>query len=154
MVGDNTARSWVGFTYEGKMVICASNEYKNYEGTLRTAVGGRQILLRDGALADLEVGTDLSDTPHPRTLAGIKKDGTMIFVVIDGRQKSISNGAPLARCALLMQSLGAADAINLDGGGSSCMIIRRGEDKFETMNSPSDGQLRKVYNSILIVPNK
>ena len=154
VVGDNTSRSWVGFTYEGEMVICAANEYSKYEGKLRTAVGGRQILLKDGVIATIEVGTDFSDTPHPRTLAGIMEDGTMIFVVVDGRQKSISNGAPLARCALLMQSLGAHDAINLDGGGSSCMILRRGNDKFETMNSPSDGALRKVYNSILIVPYK
>lgn len=154
VVGENTSRSWVGYTYDGKMVIGTSNDYKDYEGKLRTAVGGRQIVLANGSIATIDLGTDFGDTPHPRTLAGYKKDGTMILAVVDGRQKSVSNGAPLARCALLMQSLGADTAINLDGGGSSCLIIRRGDDKFETMNSPSDGVLRKVYNSILVVPYK
>ncbi len=154
VVGENTSRSWVGFTYDGKMVIGTASEYSQYEGKLRTAVGGRQIVLRNGTISNLELGTDFSETPHPRTLAGYKEDGTMIFAVIDGRQKSISNGAPLARCALFMRSLGAVTAINLDGGGSSCMILRRGENNFETMNSPSDGWLRKVYNSILVIPNQ
>ena len=154
LVGENTSRSWVGFTYDGHMVIGTSGEYASYEGKLRTAVGGRQIVLRDGTISQLELGTDFSETPHPRTLAGYMEDGTMILVVVDGRQKSVSNGAPLARCALLMEELGAVTAINLDGGGSSCMVLRRGENDFETMNSPSYVRLRKVYNSLLLVPNK
>lgn len=151
VVGENTSRSWIGYTYDGEMVVCASSEYPEYEGKLKTAVGGQQIIVRDGEVSEIALGSDLGDTPHPRTLAGVAEDGTMIFAVIDGRQPSKSNGAPLARCALLMKDLGAKIALNLDGGGSSCMILRRGEDSFETMNSPSDGWLRRVYNSVLIV---
>ncbi len=150
--GDN-GRVWMGYTYDGKMVIAPAADFKKYEGSLRTAVGGSHIILQNGKLSNLDTASDFSTTSHPRTLAGYRSDGTMILAVIDGRQKSISNGAPLANCALFMRSLGAEYAVNLDGGGSSTMITKRGEE-LVTENSPSDGRLRGIYNSILIVPNK
>ena len=115
--------------------------------TTQTAVGGNPILLKNG----LPVAGLMDDTSvNPRTVVGIRADGSVLLVVIDGRQSSHSNGATFYQCALLLRQLGAVSAINLDGGGSTTMIIREGET-YSTMNSPSDGRLRDVYNSLLIV---
>ena len=144
-------RPWCGITNDGEFVIGTADEYnKQYKGKLVTAVGGSHIIAKDGLPHDIAIDTEFSYTSHPRTLAGVTKDGKIILVVVDGRQASISNGAPLARCAILMLTLGAEKAINLDGGGSSCMVIRNGST-YATKNSPSDGSLRKVYNSLLVV---
>lgn len=144
-------RPWCGITQDGEFVIGTADEYsKTYKGKLVTAVGGSHIIANNGLPYDIAIDTEFSYTSHPRTLAGVTKDGKIILVVVDGRQSSISNGAPLARCAILMLTLGAEKAINLDGGGSSCMVIRSGSN-YITKNSPSDGSLRKVYNSLLVV---
>ena len=51
-----------------------------------------------------------------------------------------------------MQRFGASDAMLLDGGGSSCMVLRDPyTDTYTTVNSPDDGHLRDMFNSILVV---
>ena len=56
---------------------------------------------------------------QPRTLAGVRADGTVLLVTVDGRRPGWSVGMTLPEAARLMLSLGARDALNLDGGGSS-----------------------------------
>ena len=154
LISKGAKRAWVGFTEDGQFVYGLNGQTDDLTGVY-TAVGGRNLLVKDGLPGDfeanLEMHTDFGYTSHPRTIGGVRKDGTVIFSVIDGRQPKVSNGAPLARCANFMISFGADVAINLDGGGSSCLIIHTGE-RFATKNLPSDGGLRKVYNSILVVP--
>lgn len=116
----------------------------------QTQIAGSHYILKDGLPYDVAINNEFGYTSHPRTLAGIKEDGTVIFAVIDGRQEKISNGAPLAQCATFMHSLGAVEAINLDGGGSSTFTIRNG-NTYSTKNSPSDGELRRVPLSLLLV---
>jgi len=145
------SRPWCGYTNDGKFICASASEYSKYSGKIRTAVGASDLIVSGGIPYELDIGTDFSDTSHPRTLAGVAADGTIILAVVDGRQSSVSNGAPLTRCAVLMISHGAVDAVNLDGGGSSSMVVQSG-GAYKTMNSPSDGSLRKVYNSLLVVP--
>ena len=146
----NTKRPFVAFTKDGEM-RCYTSMAAADVSELDMAVGGRNMLLDDYVVGNLEMDNDFGYTPHPRTIAGVREDGTMVFVVVDGRQGDYSNGAPLDRCAYIMASLGCMDAINLDGGGSSTMIIEK-NGEFKTMNSPSDGSLRRIYNSVLLVP--
>ncbi|MBS1726705.1 MAG: phosphodiester glycosidase family protein [Armatimonadetes bacterium] len=114
---------------------------------LDNAVGGGPLLLRNGEIAvDAEnegFGKDFVDTRHPRTAVGRTGDGDLVFVTVDGRQK-VSVGATLGELAEIMQGLGCRDALNLDGGGSTCMNIF-GLD----MSRPSDktGE-RPVANGI------
>lgn len=93
---------------------------------LENAVSGGPILVRNGEVAvDAEsegFGKDFSDNRHPRTALGRTGDGDLLFVVIDGRQK-MSVGATLDEEAQILRNLGCRDAINLDGGGSTCMNI-------------------------------
>jgi len=60
---------------------------------------------------------------HPRTAMGYKKDGTLIIMAIQGRMKGIAAGITLTELANLFQQLGCYEAINLDGGGSSCLLV-------------------------------
>jgi Phosphodiester glycosidase len=85
---------------------------------------------------------------NPRTLAGVRADGTLLLVTVDGRRPGWSAGMTLPEAARLMRSLGARDAINLDGDGSSTMVVRG-----EVVNRPSDrvGE-RPVSNGLFVLP--
>lgn len=87
----------------------------------------------------------------PRTVIGRREDGTIIMAVIDGRQSSKGMfGVDRTEMGAIMSYYGAVEAFNLDGGGSSTMIIRK-NGEFVVMNSPSDGRERTDANAILIV---
>ncbi len=74
---------------------------------------------------------------HPRTAAGVSADGrTLILLVVDGRQPTHSIGVTLPELADLMIGLGAHDALNLDGGGSSTFIYRRPDGTLVTNQAP------------------
>ncbi len=107
-------------------------------------VGGGPILMRDGNRLDI---CGLSCGAHPRTGVGVKANGRILLVVIDGRQPGWSKGVTLLQFARIMDDLGAVTAMNLDGGGSSEMVV---EDK--VVNRPSDGQERHITNAILVLP--
>ena len=85
---------------------------------------------------------------NPRTLAGVRPDGTLLLVTVDGGRPGWSSGMTLTEAARLMGSLGATDALNLDGGGSSTMIVRG-----EVVNRPS-GRVgeRPVSNGLFVLP--
>ena len=86
----------------------------------------------------------------PRTVIGRKADGTIVMMVVDGRQADDDMyGADRTELAAIMKSYGAVDAYNLDGGGSSTTIVRKGDD-IVVMNSPSDGRERSDANALLI----
>ncbi|GAA2432555.1 phosphodiester glycosidase family protein [Actinomadura vinacea] len=108
------------------------------------AVGGNQVLLKDGRMPPL---TD--PAAHPRTAAGFTADGRrMILLTVDGRQVD-SRGVTLAEMAALMKEAGAHDAVNLDGGGSSTLLAREpGQARGQVENQPSDGAERPTPNGI------
>lgn len=110
-------------------------------------LGGGARLLDGGALALPEgcrVGSCHAD---PRTGIGIQGDGRLLLVVVDGRQPKYSIGLSTRAFARLMRRLGAVDAVNLDGGGSSAMVVEG-----EVVNRPSDGRERPVGDAALILP--
>ena len=88
-----------------------------------------------------------------RTAVGTKPDGSVVIMVVDGRQSTISNGASLADLADIFASMGCSDAINLDGGGSSTFILKNSKGEFVVENSPSAGALRAVANGLLVIEN-
>jgi hypothetical protein len=85
---------------------------------------------------------------NPRTLAGVKSDGTLLLVTVDGRRPGYSAGMSLTEAARLMQSLGAREAMNLDGGGSTTMVVGG-----RVVNRPSDrGGERPVGDGVFVGP--
>lgn len=144
-------RPWFGITTEGLPVMGTSDDYIPYKDKLTTAVGASHVILKNGATSNLSIGTEFSDTRHPRTAAGVTDDGSIVLIVVDGRQPKISNGASLADLAYIMAQLGCVDAVNLDGGGSSTFIVKNEKGELITENSPSGGALRAVANGLMVV---
>ena len=85
----------------------------------------------------------------PRTAAGASRDGRRLYLVtVDGRSAK-SVGLRTKEVAEMMRKLGADDALNLDGGGSSTLVAREpGEQDVTVQNVPSDGSQRLVANGI------
>ena len=124
----------------------------------RSAVGGFPILVRDGGEVpglDSAGGPGFGPVRHPRTAVGIAERGRRVFlVVVDGRQPPYSAGMTLRELARLVLALGAEEAINLDGGGSTAMAITRPGRRpdVHVVNRPSDEQgERAVGNALLVV---
>jgi hypothetical protein len=85
---------------------------------------------------------------QPRTMAGVRRDGSLVLVTVDGRRPGWSAGVTLREGARVMRSLGARDALNLDGGGSTAMAVRG-----RAVNLPSDpGGERRVSDVLLVLP--
>ncbi|MCU0882822.1 MAG: phosphodiester glycosidase family protein [Hyphomonadaceae bacterium] len=120
----------------------------------RDALSAGPLLLRDGHNADLSGQSEaFALARHPRTAFAINASGTTGWLVVaDGRQED-SAGVSLPELAVFMAALGADDAINLDGGGSSALVVR-GRDGPLVVSSPIEagvpGQERAVANHLLV----
>ena len=91
--------------------------------------------------------------PEPRTAIGLNNGGNiLIIVVVDGRQSGYSEGVNLHELATIMRNNGARDAINLDGGGSSTLVIQNENGVYDVLNSPVhqgiSGNQRPVGNHL------
>lgn len=125
----------------------------------REAAGGFPILVRDSQeVAGLDSAGNANFGPvrHPRTLVGIAAGGRrLLLVTVDGRQPGYSAGMTLREAARLLLALGAPTAINLDGGGSTTMVVRRswsGSVRYLLANHPSDPEgERPVANALAVV---
>ncbi|MEP6700171.1 MAG: phosphodiester glycosidase family protein [Bacteroidota bacterium] len=94
---------------------------------MRTAVGGGPVLLQNGEIKitnneELKFAGKAINDKHPRTAMGYTKDGKLVILMIEGRNK-IAHGATLTQEAQIFKELGCWEALNLDGGGSSCMLV-------------------------------
>jgi exopolysaccharide biosynthesis protein len=108
---------------------------------VRNAVGGFFVVLRDGALADRLLSRDGKAPRHPRSAVGHTADGrTLYLLAIDGRRPG-SVGATEAETALILQRLGAAEGLNLDGGGSTALVLRRSDGTIGPVNTPIHGMI-------------
>lgn len=113
------------------------------------AVGGKSLIL-DGKIS-------AGDSPSgnaARTAIGFRSDGTMVFFENDGRLSNFSVGLSPAALGEEMLALGVENAINLDGGGSSVMAVKRFGYPLAVVNSPSDGQARMVANHIFLINHR
>lgn len=98
------------------------------------AVSGFRGIVWDGKILP-----EPSDVLHPRSALGLSKEGTrMIWLVVDGRQPGYSEGVSEHELAQLMIEMGCDQAINLDGGGSSILLLRNSGGQLRAANRPSD----------------
>ena len=115
-----------------------------------TVVSGGPLLVEHGRVpvraTEEKVAAAIAKGRAPRTALGIKKDGTLLMVVVDGRNNN-SAGLTLAELATYMLRLGAREAVNFDGGGSSVMAING-----LVVNKPSDGKERLVSIGLGLFP--
>ena len=101
------------------------------------AMAAGPLLLAGGVARDLApYDAAYASAKHPRTAVGLSADGRRAWIlVIDGRQAGFSEGASLADVTALFVRLGASDAINLDGGGSTTMAVSTPSGP-DVLNSP------------------
>ena len=124
-------------------------------GRLCTLVGGWPRLIVDGRSiaesVDRLEGTfpRFSVTRHPRTGVGFSRDSTRLYLVtVDGRSES-SSGMSLAEFAALLQSLGVYQGMNLDGGGSTTLVLRG-----QVVNHPSDSTGERAVGNVLLITRR
>jgi exopolysaccharide biosynthesis protein len=116
------------------------------------AMGSNERIVRDGE------NTATWRELHPRTAIGVTGDEELVLVVVDGRQRGYSEGMTTPEVAEVMLDFGVVDAINLDGGGSTTLVINRGEPL--VINRPVGrrraGTLREVGSSfgVFAGPNR
>ncbi|GIU83072.1 MAG: phosphodiester glycosidase family protein [Acidobacteria bacterium] len=113
-------------------------------------VGGVPQLIKNGQIQitwELEkTSREFVETRHPRTAIAKLKDGKILMITVDGRQPGYSVGMTLQELAEFLLEMGATDAINLDGGGSTTMFLDG-----KVVNRPSDKEgERKVSDAILV----
>lgn len=121
---------------------------------MHTAVGGGPVLVQNGLVSisnneELKFSGKAINDQHPRTLMGYTKENQLIVMVIEGRNPGLAAGASLTQAAKLMMQLGCVEAINLDGGGSSCMLI----NGKETIR-PSDKGTERAVPAVFIIQEK
>lgn len=119
---------------------------------VQSITGGGPQLLKDGKVAITneaeKIGGAFVSDRHPRTAIAKLKSGQILLLTVDGRQPGVSVGMSLPGLAELLLEFGASEAINLDGGGSTTMVVKN-----KIVNRPSDqtGE-RPVSDAILIYP--
>lgn len=143
LIGTGRAAGQLKQLTKGRKVTLA----KRIEGgNPKVAITGDRSLLVNG------VRTVINDSvAHPRTALGIDADGRrLLILVVDGRS-TVSRGYTMVELADIMTALGAENALNLDGGGSSAMYSRAGTGEMGILNVPSDGGERLVANGFGVV---
>jgi exopolysaccharide biosynthesis protein len=120
--------------------------------TANSVIGGGPQLIRNGRVeitnAAEKILPSFVNDGHPRTAIAKLRSGEILLVTIDGRQPGESIGMSLTTLAELLIEFGAVEAINLDGGGSTTMVIRN-----KLVNKPSDASgERPVSDAILVYP--
>jgi uncharacterized lipoprotein YddW (UPF0748 family) len=137
---------------KGDTVLVSLRLWENEE-MLDEIVGAGGRILRDGRNVDNEehrregIGIKFTTDRHPRTFVGMSEDSSVLYLgTVDGRQAS-SIGMDFREMARFLRSIGAWNAVNLDGGGSTTMVVEG-----QIVNSPSDrtGE-RAVANTIMVI---
>jgi len=113
------------------------------------AIGGGAILLKDGNIVfgstgEQPLSREVTDKKNPLTVVAIDNNNRVYFIIVDGRNNH-SDGMTYLEMAQYLKNIGMKDALALDGGGSSELIVR---DKI--MNSPSDGRERAIANALIV----
>ena len=121
---------------------------------METAIGGGPVLVQNGKLRITnneermfagKAGNDL----HPRTAMGYTATGKLIILVVEGRNPGKAEGASLPDLANIFINLGAVEALNLDGGGSSCMLVQ-GKETIR----PSDKEGQRAIPAVFMIKYK
>ena len=117
---------------------------------IQDSISGGSQLIKDGKIVNKYTFGD--EGLYPRTAIGILKDKkTMVMIVTEGKQAN-SPGLTMTELAQYMQEIGCDSALAFDSGGSTTLLARHAGDKeLSVVNTPSDGQQRKIANGIGIV---
>lgn len=118
----------------GKLAIAPSD--KAPPGTTAAVTGSHDLLVAGSNVAPPDIMGDEFFGPNARTVVGLSPGSAILWVVAVTRETS--RGLTLRQAAQMLHELGAANAINLDGGGSTSLAVDSGNGKAKLLNVPSD----------------
>lgn len=118
---------------------------------MQTAVGGGPVLVQHGEIKitnneEIKFAGKAIDDKHPRSAMGYTADGQLILLVVEGRFPGRAEGATLKQMAQMLKDIGCMEALNLDGGGSSCLLIN-GKETIQ----PSDKEGQRAVPAVFVV---
>lgn len=121
---------------------------------MQTAIAGGPVLIQNGKIAvsnneERMFSGKAIDDKHPRTAMGYSPDGKLLILVVQGRMPGLAEGASLTQLAKLLLELGCVEALNLDGGGSSCMLVN-GKETIK----PSDKEGQRAVPAVFLIERK
>ncbi len=153
-VGFTPDRVLIGFITPNDIIDDQIKTKKPGWNDCHAVIGAGPILVNNAASQTKQFALNFNiEQRAPRTAIGLSENGDVLLVVIDGRQPEWSAGVTLPELADLFTAQGAVCALNLDGGGSSTMIIQN-----EIVNRPSDyavpgqpGRERPVANVVALL---
>lgn len=121
---------------------------------MQTAVGGGPVLVQNGMIKitnneEIKFAGKAIDDKHPRSAMGYTADGRLIFLAVEGRFPGKAEGATLTQLAQMLKDIGCTEALNLDGGGSSCLLIN-GKPTIQ----PSDKEGQRAVPAVFVVKRR
>jgi hypothetical protein len=121
---------------------------------MRAAIGGGPVLVHDGRIRITNDEERMfmgraKDDLHPRTAMGLTRDGRLLILAVEGRHRGHAEGASLTDLAGILLDLGAVEALNLDGGGSSCLLVM-GRETIK----PSDKEGQRAVPGVFLIGGK
>lgn len=143
-----------GFITDTDTIVVQSKMVGKYEG-VRHGIGGWELLVVDGKTTTNFTEGASYQFRAPRTAIGVKRDGTVFFVTVDGRNMmTYKDGVTGYEMAEIMAYFEAYQAVNLDGGGSTTMALLNELGEYDIVNTPSDGHLRTNANGVFFVKGR
>ncbi|NML21514.1 phosphodiester glycosidase family protein [Pseudoflavitalea sp. G-6-1-2] len=126
---------------------------KWHKWRMRTAVGGGPVLVKDHEIfipfKEEQKFVNGENDRHPRTAMGYTANDKLIILVIQGRTPGVADGTTLKETARILTDLGCVEALNLDGGGSSCMLVN-GKETIK----PSDKEGQRPVPAVFIIEKR
>lgn len=131
--------AWDSSTGDFAFTLASSDDYSWYD--MENVIQAGPLMLFNGVpvMTDEGFGTALISTRHPRSAVGVNEAGQWVFLIVDGRNGMHSSGATISELTEILQNLRVKYALNLDGGGSTEIIING-----KIYNMPSDGFERSI----------
>jgi exopolysaccharide biosynthesis protein len=129
--------------------MLSKGDFKKWK--IKTAIGGGPVLLQDGDIKitnneELKFAGKAILDKHPRTAVGYTANNQLIMFVCEGRFPGRADGLTLTQMAGLLKEIGCVEAINLDGGGSSCLLIN-GKETIK----PSDKEGQRPVPAVFMI---
>lgn len=145
--------TYFAITKDKRAIVSGQADFSELKSSFKEAIGGRVTLIKDGIIV-----SQTDQALEPRTCIGVTEDNKKVYILaVDGRNFWYSNGMNYLELSKCMKALGAYNAINLDGGGSTTFFVRKTpgfeNNRFEIRNWPTDngGAERAVGDGLLII---
>lgn len=148
-----TPYSSLVFGEDGSVSIASGTAPGGPLPAAKMVLSGKQILVDEGAVGPACTASEQAKVTHPRTAAALDRSGeTLLLFAVDGRQPGYSEGVTLGELARIVLDHGGFRALNLDGGGSTTLVVEDGDGGARPLNRPFHtripGRERPVANHL------